>query len=177
MINRIRGLCKAVFYKLCKGKAIHFGGVPRFESRARINLKKGSVRIGKGLSLKPNAYCAIVSGGRLTIGNAVSIARNCTIVCHDSISIGDGCAIAANVAIFDHDHKFGVDGIRPGYNTSPIVIERNVWLGAGVIVLRGAHIGEGSVIGAGCVVKGDVPAHSLVASGRELSVVPIVDRE
>ena len=176
MIHKIRGILKAAWYSLSKGKTIHFSGIAHFESRARINLKSGSVRIGRGLVMKPDAYCAVVDGGQLTIGDHVSIARNSMIVCHDSITIGDRCAIGPNVAIYDHDHKFGPDGIRPGYNTAPVVIGNNVWIGTGVIILRGTHIGEGCVIGAGCRVKGDIPAHSLVTSTQELSITPITDR-
>lgn len=131
---------------------------------------------GKGLIMKPNAYCAIMDGGSLHIGSNVSIARNTIIVCHDNITIGDRCSIAPNVAIYDHDHRFGPDGIKPGYNTKPVVIEKNCWIGIGTIILRGTHIGEGCVIGAGCVVTGDIPSHSLVTSARGLTIVPIENR-
>ena len=110
--------------------------------------------------MKKNAYIAVMNGGKLTIGDSVSIARNSILVCHDNISIGSCCAIAPNVLIYDHDHKFGMEGIVAGFNTTPVVIERNCWIGAGAIILRGTHIGEGSVIGAGCLVKGNVPPHS-----------------
>ena len=45
----------------------------------------------------------------------------------------------------------------------PVVIEDDVWLGAGVIVLPGVHLGRGCVIGAGAVVTGDVPAGEVFA--------------
>ena len=78
--------------------------------------------------------------------------------------------------IYDHDHKFGPEGIRPGYNTAPVVIENDCWIGAGVTILRGTHIGEGCVIGAGSIVKGEIPPHSLVTSDRQLTIVPIEAR-
>lgn len=43
-----------------------------------------------------------------------------------------------------------------------IVIEDNVWLGRGATILSGAHIGKGSVIGAGAVVKKYIPKYSIV---------------
>ena len=43
----------------------------------------------------------------------------------------------------------------------PIRIGRNVWLGAGVIVVPGVTIGDNSVIGAGSVVTKDIPANVL----------------
>lgn len=48
-------------------------------------------------------------------------------------------------------------------NDLPIVIEDNVWIGAGVIVLKGVTIGTGSVIAAGSVVTKDVAPFSIMA--------------
>lgn len=176
MIQRIKSMFMAFGYQLRFGKSIQFSGYPRFEKQAKINLKDGMIVIGKGLIMKPNAYIAVVNGGKLTIGNSVSIARNSILVCHDSITIGDRCAIAPNVLIYDHDHKFGTEGIRPGFNTAPVVIGKNCWIGAGVSILRGTQIGEGCVIGAGCVVKGNIPPHSMVVADRSLNIISIEDQ-
>ena len=45
----------------------------------------------------------------------------------------------------------------------PVVIEKNVWLGAGVIVLKGVTIGEGAIVGAGSVVTKDIPPKAIFA--------------
>ena len=69
--------------------------------------------------------------------------------------------IAENVRIQDSD---GHDICREGYMQSkPIIIEDNVWIGLSSIVLKGVHIGEGSIVAAGAVVTRDVPPHCLVA--------------
>ena len=57
-----------------------------------------------------------------------------------------------------------------GYTTAPVTIGNNVWLGAGVIVLKGVTIGDGSVIAAGTVVNRDIPDNSLVYNQRELVI-------
>ena len=44
-----------------------------------------------------------------------------------------------------------------------MIIEENVWLGAGVIVLKGVIIGKNSIIAAGSVVISDIPANVLAA--------------
>ena len=67
--------------------------------------------------------------------------------------------------ITDHDH-----GTEPGMPVGPqplvaepVMIERNAWLGAGVVVLKGVTIGEGAVVGAGSVVSRSIPAGARVA--------------
>jgi len=47
--------------------------------------------------------------------------------------------------------------------SSKMIVEDDVWLGAGAVVLSGATIGKGAIVGAGTVVTGDVPRHSIVA--------------
>ena len=59
----------------------------------------------------------------------------------------------------------------------PITIEDNCWIGANATILRGTHIGEGCVIGAGTVVKGEIPPHSIVTSNREMVIKPIKDKK
>lgn len=75
-----------------------------------------------------------------------------------------------NVCIYDHDHKYDAEGFKEGYRTGAIVIEDHCWIGANVTILRGTHIGEGCVIGAGAILKGDIPEHSLVTPNRELII-------
>ena len=177
MISKIFGLIRKIIYKIKFGKAISFEGIPEFISRMQINIKTGILKTGKNFSMKQGAYIAAVNAGKITIGNNCSVNRNCILVCHESITIGDNCAIGPNVVFYDHDHKFGINGIEDGFKTSPIIVENNCWIGAGATILRGTHIGEGSVIGAGCVVKGEIPPHSLVTSNREMKITPIEHRE
>ena len=78
------------------------------------------------------------------------------------------------VTIYDHDHIFSDEGILPGYKQDSAIIDDGCWIAANVTILRNKHIGEGCVIGAGAVVRGDIPPHSLVTNDRSLNVVPIV---
>ena len=173
MLSKIFGLIKKIIYKIKFGKAVSIDGIPMSVFHMQLYVKSGKIKIGKNFLLKQGAYIAAVNGGKISIGDNVSINKNSILVCHDSVSIGNNCAVGPNVLFYDHDHKFGENGIDAGFKTAPIVIENNCWIGAGVIILRGTTIGEGSVIGAGCVVKGDIPPHSLVTSNRELNITPI----
>ncbi len=88
-----------------------------------------------------------------------------------------GFPLPPNVLIHDYDPKIGLEGIKSGCNTAPVVIEKSCWIGAGVIILRGTHIGEDCVIGTGRTAKGNIPPHSLVTSDRSLTITPIVNQE
>lgn len=98
---------------------------------------------------------------KIKIGNNVFMNRNTYL--GGDISIGDNVMFGPNVTLVAGDHIFAVQGkiprhIRPfpGQNSAPIVIEAEVWVGAGVIILGGVTIGTGSVVGAGSVVVRDI---------------------
>jgi len=107
----------------------------------------------------------------LKIGDGVYLNEGVKIVCNISVAIGDRCLIASDVVILDddghpvdwrerHNHWPEFPEDRLG---APIVIEDNVWIGTRAIILKGVHIGTGSVIGAGAVVTHNVPPATVVA--------------
>lgn len=141
-----------------------------------IQASAGRIIIGSGVSTKRNVTLAAV-GGKLEIGNNVSFNRSDIIACYDAITIGNNCGFGPNVVVYDHDHRFDSVSYRSNeYNTSPVFIGDNCWIGANVTILRGTYIGEGCVIGAGTVVKGSIPPHSIVTSNRELNIGQIEER-
>ena len=107
------------------------------------------------------------------IGQNVAFNRNCIVICRKAITIEGDVIFGPNVTIYDHDHVFSDEGVQPGYKHGDVVIEKGCWIAANVTILRNTHIGEGSVIGAGAVINGDIPPHSLVTSDRGISIVPI----
>ena len=117
-------------------------------------------------------------GGDLSIGQNCSFNRNVIIVSRKQITIGDGTLVGPNVCIYDHDHAFGSEGlIRDQFRYGEIRIGSNVWIGAGVIILRGVTIGDNSIIGAGSVITKDIPNNSLVFSNqRDVIIQPLTNR-
>ena len=83
------------------------------------------------------------------------------------IRIGDNVRCGANTMITDTD--WHTEDSRTGSNKA-VIIENNVWLGYGVKVLKGVHIGENSLIGAGSIVTKDIPAN-VVAAGNPCKVI------
>jgi len=105
----------------------------------------------------------------INIGNNVSINPDCHIGAINRIDIGDGVLIASKVFITDHFHgEINSNSIktppseRKLYSKGPVLIERNVWLGEGVVVLPGVTIGENSIIGANSVITKNIPKNSVV---------------
>jgi acetyltransferase-like isoleucine patch superfamily enzyme len=102
-----------------------------------------------------------------------------TICSANRIEIGRECLLGANVTIIDTDfHPRSPAGRR--YNkdinmvsSGEVIIEDEVFLGMGVIVLKNSTIGTGSVVGAGAVISGPVPPRSIVAGnpGRVVGVI------
>lgn len=103
--------------------------------------------------------------GRIEIGDFSNIGANCRFGTTSQITLGKHVLLAANCYVGGAQHRFDrldVPIMRQGYESrGGVVIEDNVWLGTGVIVLDGVTIGSGSVIGAGSVVTKDIPPNSI----------------
>ena len=101
-------------------------------------------------------------GADIRIGCNVFVNQNCTFYDLGGLDIGDDVLIGPNVSLITSSHPLEPSLRRDGVIAKPIVIERNVWIAAGVTVIGGVTIGENSVVAAGAVVTKDVPANSLV---------------
>jgi len=99
--------------------------------------------------------------GTLTLGAGVYVNQGASIVATDSITIGDHVRIGDYAAIHDSDYHPAAADLP--MRVAPIVIEDDVWIGRGAIVMPGVRIGRGSVVAAGAVVTRSVPASSLAA--------------
>jgi acetyltransferase-like isoleucine patch superfamily enzyme len=66
------------------------------------------------------------------------------------------------VRIISSGHPLDPARRRRQVTAAPIVVGRNVWIGAGATVLQGVTIGDEAVVAAGAVVTGDVPPAVLV---------------
>jgi len=129
------------------------------------------VRIG-GPILPVELTCH--EGATLTIGDGTYINYGVDISATRSVRIGRECAIGQYTIIIDNDYHQPESHWQLGVPT-PVVIEDGVWIGARVVVLRGAHIGAGAVIGANSVVRGVIPPHT-VAAGVPARVVRVLRR-
>ena len=140
----------------------------RIRSELLIQSKIEKVVIGKHLKLETDSKIRVINGGKLTIGDNCFINCNSYITVLGNTNIGNHCMIGPGVMIFDHDHDYKAPGgIRAGKRiVGEIEIGNNVWIGANTIILKGAKIGDDSVIAAGSIVHGSIPEHTLFIQKR-----------
>lgn len=158
LICHIKAAVKKMFYKAANGTRITFGNSVTFRNSF-------SLMIGKN--------------GRVSIGANCFFNNGCSINCLDSVKIGAGTIFGENVKIYDHNHRFADFSVpikEQGYTQAPVSIGRHCWLGSNVVVLKGAVIGDNCVIGAGCVIEGEIPDGTLVKQSGEYILQKITDK-
>lgn len=125
--------------------------------------------VGEGVNIKPPFmvdYGFNISVGAHTFANYGLVALDV-----GAITIGRDVQIGPNVQLLTPTHPLEPELRQAKYEAAkPIVIEDNVWLGGGAIVLAGVTIGKNSVIGAGAVVTKDIPAN-VVAVGNPARII------
>ena len=128
------------------------------------------IRLGPRATFTRGRGCTVAGDfhgtfeGDVSWGEDVFFNVGCYLSVLEHLSVGDRCRFGERVSVHDEDHVFEPRGTdRSAYRTSPVVIGDDVWVGAGSIVLRGTRIGDGAVVAAGSVVRGEVLPYTLVA--------------
>ncbi len=133
---------------------------------ARVRVDPGvALELGRGAHVSEGA--SLVIKADTTIGRGVFIGRNATIVAFSSLSIGAGTLIAENVSIHTENHR---GRTLSEFTSAPVSIGERCWLCAGVVVTRGAVIGDETVVGANSVVTGSLVG-GMVAAGAPARVI------
>ena len=101
-------------------------------------------------------------GADIRVGRNVFVNQNCTFYDLGGLDIADNVMIGPNVSLITSGHPIEPSERFASVVAKPIVIESNVWIAAGVIIIGGVTVGENSVVAAGSVVTKDVPANTLV---------------
>jgi len=128
---------------------------------------------GSNLFVRPNT---------VSVGDGVFIGKDCHLaVCE--LAIGNYVMFAPRVAVIGGDHDYSVVGV-PISNTGrgeqlKVVIEDDVWVGYGSIIMQGVKLGEGCIIAAGSVVTKEVPPYTIWggAPARQLRTRFAVEEE
>jgi virginiamycin A acetyltransferase len=131
-----------------RGTRIVIGAQASLDSFVKIKPAGGSGDLIIGERTVINSGCVLYTGNGIQIGNDVAIAANCTFA-------------PVNHAFKDKTRRINQQGFLP--SRGGIVIEDDVWIGANVVILDGAILRTGCVIGAGSLVRGEIPAYSIYA--------------
>ncbi|MEI4488205.1 acyltransferase [Frigidibacter sp. MR17.14] len=131
------------------------------------------IRLGPGANISPTALFA--NPERIEIGARVRIGSDCMLwagpgrgrlVIGEDVLFGPGVMITAANYRFDDGHPVTDQAM----DEADVVIGNDVWLGTRAVILPGARIGDGAIIGAHAVVRGEIPAMA-VAVGAPARVV------
>jgi acetyltransferase-like isoleucine patch superfamily enzyme len=189
---------RGILYRLI----LHMNGMSAIENNVRLRFAD-HIQLGRGVYIDQGAYLhacpkGIELGDRTIIMHgAVLHVYNFRNMPHSGIKIGKDCLVGeysvirgqGGVTIGDRvytspftqiiavNHVFD-DPKRPfieqGITAEGIVIEDDVWLGAGAIITDGVRVGKGAVVAAGSVVTKDVLPHTVVG-GVPAKVIKTVD--
>lgn len=154
----LRASFQKVFYKIIYGKNFVIGN-------------KVTWRRGFSVMKTPEAI--------INIGNNCFFNNDCSLAANKLISIGRGTIMGENVKIYDHNHRFNKETPlkEQGYSDGEVHIGEDCWIGSNVVVLKGAHISNHCVIGAGCVISGHVPEWTIVKQSNDYQMCPIAHFE
>ena len=129
----------------------------------KITTLNRNIKVGKNVTIYPDVM--FFGDGLIEIGDNVDIGNGTIVYASKSggVKIGDNSMIAAQCYIIDCDHGIAADMLmREQKNTVEAVnIGNDVWVAASCKILKGSKIGDGAVIGASSVVKGEVPINAI----------------
>ena len=186
-IPTIAGIAlRALFYRLI----LRMDGAAAIENGVRLRYAS-LIRLGRGVYLDQGSYLHACPGG-ITIGDNTIVMHGAILhvynfrqlphahirIGRDSligeysvvrgqggVTIGDRVYTSPLTQIIAVNHVFD-DPKRPfvdqGITAEGIVIEDDVWLGAGAVITDGVRVGRGAVVAAGAVVTSDVEPHTVV---------------
>jgi acetyltransferase-like isoleucine patch superfamily enzyme len=149
----------------------------RFQGRGHLTIEDG---VSLGFSLAGALKSPILlqpreADAKIVLGKNCAVMNGCELMARTSIEIGSRVLLGPGTLVIDADYHQIAPALRhePG-KTAPVRIERNVWVGARAIILKGVVVGEDAVIAAGCVVSKDVSPRTVVA-GNPMRVVGTTD--
>lgn len=142
----------------------HFWGIVKIFANVEFLVKKGAV-VGEYTVV---SKCKITGSKRnLIVGEDCSLV-GVDISLHDQVVIGDHVVINPGVVILTASHDLSDPEWK--HKRSAVVLHDYCWVATGAIILPGVSIGRGAVVGAGSVVRSDVPDYS-IAVGNPAKIV------
>lgn len=125
-----------------------------------------NVKFGKNVTLYPNTILEVSEQACLIVGDNFTLSYGALIASNYFIKMGNHVMIGEYTSIRDTTHVYhdcNVPYCRQTDKSEKIIIGNNVWIGKGCIILPGAVIEDGVIVGAHSVVKGCLKANAVYA--------------
>lgn len=123
-----------------------------------------NVSIGKNTSIECTGTLKSLGKG-LRVGNNVGLGTHGFLGCAGGIEIGDDTILGNYVSMHSENHNYADTRVPirlQGVNRKGIIIGKDCWIGAKVIILDGTRINDGCIVAAGAVVRGEFPPYSII---------------
>ena len=161
--------------KLTYGKRINVHWLQRISPFSSIKtFENGLLRIGRNCEFAHGCNFEVHGNGVLEIGDTTYFNRYCMISAQKSVKVGNQCFFGPGVKIFDNNHKFSKEeGVSSQLSVGTISIGNHCWIASDVIILKDTHIGDNCVIGAGCIVQGDISDGTLIKCKQEQEMISL----
>lgn len=160
---------------------LKINGVIKIDNKGKISFGNNCI-INSGNKYNPvgmaNATQFYLSHkAEISIGNNVGIS-NSLFFAQEKIEIEDNVMFGGGCQVFDTDfHSINyIDRIINGdrkIKTKPVLIKRGAFIGCNCIILKGIIIGERSIVGAGSVVRSNIPADEIWAGNPAVFISKI----
>lgn len=131
------------------------------------NLRLNNVIRSNPVGKQQRCVISVFSDAEVCIGNNVGMSFT-TISCSSRIIVGNNVLLGAGVCIYDSDFhpldsESRIANLRDRINSRPVIVEDNVFIGSGSMILKGVVVGKNSVIGACSVVSASIPPNQIWA--------------
>ncbi|MBA0445902.1 MULTISPECIES: acyltransferase [Stenotrophomonas] len=166
-LYKLAWILRAIAYKLIFGSfgVISYIGRPLFLMGAR------RIHVGRRVRIFPGLRAECHGDGSVVIEDNVAIGQGFHVTAMGRISIGSGSLITGYVSVTDIEHEYSavdVPVLQQGVTWKETRIGKNCFLGMGARIQAGTILGDGCVVGANAVVRGEFPPYSVIvgAPGR-----------
>jgi acetyltransferase-like isoleucine patch superfamily enzyme len=174
VMNIIRGAWRIFLAKIYLRKATQLGKMVSVNGKPIVD-NQGEMIFGDEVRVwSPIVRAQLYTGkkGKLIVGRNARL-NGVHIDARELVQIGENVRIAPYTIILDSDFHDTKDHFSDGAS-SPVIIERDVWIATRATILKGVTIGHGSVIAAGSVVTKSIPPKS-VAGGVPARVIKKIE--
>jgi acetyltransferase-like isoleucine patch superfamily enzyme len=144
-----------------------------------VSTRPDAIHVGRAAGIYRNCVFIVGPLGRVRIGEYSSL-NNTYVVCQNDIQIGAHCLFSWGVVVTDawfdaipdrnalrtqlsQCANQNIRGIPPLMTSRAVIVEDNVWVGFGSVILPGTRLGRGAIVGCKSVVTGEVPPYAVVA--------------